>query len=41
MGNLMRQYWLPCCTTGSWSRTAPGAHPLLGEDLIAFRDSTG
>src|SRR5438270_560248 len=42
MGDLMRQYWLPCVY--SWELTADG-DPLrvrmLGEDLIAFRDSNG
>jgi phenylpropionate dioxygenase-like ring-hydroxylating dioxygenase large terminal subunit len=42
MGNLMREYWLPCVY--SWELT-PDGDPLrvrmLGEDLIAFRDSSG
>jgi len=42
MGDLMRQYWLP--VVYSWELTADG-DPLrvrmLGEDLIAFRDSNG
>src|SRR5215475_3191849 len=42
MGELMRQYWLPC--TYSWELTADGDPQrvrMLGEDLIAFRDSNG
>jgi phenylpropionate dioxygenase-like ring-hydroxylating dioxygenase large terminal subunit len=42
MGDLMRQYWLPCVY--SWE-LAPDGDPLrvrmLGEDLIAWRDSNG
>ncbi len=43
MGNLMRQYWLPALL----SRELPSAVSdpvrvmLLGEKLIAFRDSNG
>ena len=43
MGDLMRQYWMPAMTTEELS--APDCEPvrlkLLGEELIAFRDSTG
>src|SRR5215475_13998441 len=42
MGELMRQYWLPC--TYSWELTADGDPQrvrMLGEDLVAFRDSNG
>src|SRR5919198_5416279 len=43
MGNLMRQYWLPFML--SEELPEPNGNPvrvrLLGEDLIAFRDSTG
>jgi phthalate 4,5-dioxygenase len=42
MGNLFRQYWLPVLF--SWELEADGAPRrvrLLGEDLIAFRDSQG
>ncbi|TME32984.1 MAG: Rieske 2Fe-2S domain-containing protein [Chloroflexi bacterium] len=42
MGDLMRQYWLPCVY--SWELT-PDGDPLrvrlLGEDLIAWRDTNG
>jgi phenylpropionate dioxygenase-like ring-hydroxylating dioxygenase large terminal subunit len=42
MGDLMRQYWLPCVY--AWELT-PDGDPLrvrmLGEDLIAFRDTNG
>ncbi|HLH78248.1 MAG TPA: Rieske 2Fe-2S domain-containing protein [Candidatus Binataceae bacterium] len=42
MGNLMRQYWIPAAM--SWELAADGDPMrlmLLGERLIAFRDSTG
>ena len=42
MGDLMRQYWLPAIY--SWE-LEPDAEPkrvrLLGEDLIAYRDTNG
>jgi nitrite reductase/ring-hydroxylating ferredoxin subunit len=42
MGDLLRQYWIPFLF--SWE-VEPGDSPervrLLGEDLIAFRDSSG
>src|SRR6202790_3181178 len=42
MGNLMRQYWLPAAMS---SELKPDGEPmrlmLLGEQLIAFRDSAG
>jgi phenylpropionate dioxygenase-like ring-hydroxylating dioxygenase large terminal subunit len=42
MGNLMRQYWIPACLS---SELAADGDPmrllLLGEQLIAFRDSAG
>ena len=42
MGELMRQYWLPAILS---SELAPDGAPirlmLLGEKLIAFRDSVG
>src|SRR6195256_452472 len=42
MGDMMRQYWLPCVY--SWELT-PDGDPvrvrMLGEDLIAWRDSNG
>jgi phenylpropionate dioxygenase-like ring-hydroxylating dioxygenase large terminal subunit len=43
MGNLMRQYWIPCMLSSELP--APDSDPvrvlLLGEKLIAFRDTTG
>jgi phthalate 4,5-dioxygenase oxygenase subunit len=43
MGDLMRQYWIPALT--SFELPAADGPPmrvrLLGEDLVAFRDSTG
>jgi phthalate 4,5-dioxygenase oxygenase subunit len=43
MGELMRRYWLPACL--SEELPAPDCDPvrvrLLGEDLVAFRDSAG
>ena len=42
MGELTRQYWIPALMS---SELAPDAAPLrlklLGEQLIAFRDSSG
>jgi phthalate 4,5-dioxygenase oxygenase subunit len=43
IGNLMRQYWLPACTSEELAE--PDGRPLrlrlLGENLIAFRASSG
>jgi phthalate 4,5-dioxygenase oxygenase subunit len=43
MGQIMRQHWLPACLTEEVSE--PDGDPvrvrLLGEDLVAFRDSNG
>ncbi len=43
MGTLMRRYWLPALL--SWELPAPDCAPLrvrlLGEDLVAFRDTSG
>ncbi len=43
MGNLLRQYWFPAIP--SFELPAPDCPPkkvrLLGEDLVAFRDSRG
>src|SRR5919201_4903190 len=43
MGNLMRQYWVPALLSSELP--SPDCNPvrvlLLGEKLIAFRDSTG
>ena len=43
MGDLLRHYWMPCLPSSELP--APDSPPkkvrLLGEDLIAFRDSRG
>jgi phthalate 4,5-dioxygenase oxygenase subunit len=43
MGNLLREYWFPAMP--SYELPAPDCPPikvrLLGEDLVAFRDSSG
>ena len=43
MGELMRQYWIPAVMSSELP--APNGPPmrlrLLGEDLIAFRDTSG
>src|SRR5947207_14129103 len=43
MGNLMRQYWVPCMLSSELP--TPDCDPvrvlLLGEKLIAFRDTNG
>src|ERR1044071_5723317 len=43
MGDLMRRYWIPALF--SWELPQPDSDPLrirlLGEDLVAFRDSGG
>src|SRR5688572_29835606 len=43
MGDLMRQYWFPAIP--SFELPSPDCPPikvrLLGEDLVAFRDSEG
>lgn len=43
MGNMMRRFWHPVCTTGQLAE--PGGKPLrvtlLGEKLVAFRDTKG
>ena len=42
MGELMRQYWLPALLSSELARDgAPVRLMLLGEKLIAFRDSAG
>src|SRR5271165_3140407 len=42
MGGLMRQYWLPALLSSELARDgAPVRFMLLGEKLIAFRDSAG
>ena len=43
MGRMMRRYWLPACASSQLA--VPDGPPLyvrlLGEDLVAFRDSSG
>jgi nitrite reductase/ring-hydroxylating ferredoxin subunit len=43
MGELMRRYWTPACL--SWEIPEPDCPPitikLLGEELVAFRDTSG
>src|SRR5205823_13328210 len=42
MGKLMRQYWVPAAMSSELERDgAPMRLMLLGEQLIAFRDSSG
>ena len=42
MGQLMRQYWIPAALSSELKRDgAPLRLMLLGEKLIAFRDSGG
>ena len=43
MGTLMRQYWIPGALSSELPESdgAPMRVRLLGEDLIAFRDSSG
>jgi phthalate 4,5-dioxygenase len=42
MGQLMREYWIPALMSSELARDgAPLRLMLLGEKLIAFRDSTG
>ena len=42
MGHLMRQYWLPALMSSELERDGPPTRlMLLGEKLIAFRDSAG
>src|SRR5262245_46735473 len=43
MGNLMRQYWVPALLSTELPKKdgAPVRVMLLGEKLIAFRDSNG
>ena len=41
-GELMREYWIPACLPGELKAdAAPTRIKLLGEKLIAFRDSEG
>jgi phthalate 4,5-dioxygenase len=43
MGNLQRRYWIPCALSSELPEPdgAPIRVRLLGEDLVAFRDSQG
>src|ERR1043165_9899244 len=42
MGELMREYWIPACLPDELKPDAtPMRLKLLGEKLIAFRDSSG
>jgi len=42
MGNLMRQYWIPACLSSELKADGePMRLLLLGEQLVAFRDSKG
>jgi phthalate 4,5-dioxygenase len=43
MGNLLRRYWMPACLSSEIARPdgPPARVRLLGEDLVAFRDSAG
>ncbi len=43
MGNLLRRYWIPACLSSEILEPdgPPARVRLLGEDLVAFRDSGG
>ncbi len=42
MGELFRRYWLPCVLSSELPADGPPLRlRLLGEDLVAFRDSNG
>src|SRR6266566_8048733 len=43
MGNAMRRYWIPACLASEIGEpdSPPVRVRLLGEDLVAFRDSDG
>src|SRR5512132_4164358 len=43
MGTLMRQHWIPACMSEEVAEAdgAPVRIRLLGEDLVAFRDTRG
>lgn len=42
MGNFMRQFWIPACLSSELQPDGPPMRlMLLGEKLIAFRDSSG
>jgi phthalate 4,5-dioxygenase oxygenase subunit len=43
MGNLLRRYWIPACLSSEIGQPdgPPARVRLLGEDLVAFRDTRG
>jgi nitrite reductase/ring-hydroxylating ferredoxin subunit len=43
MGEVLRRYWLPACLTSEVAEPdgPPVRVPILGEQLVAFRDSAG
>ncbi|HZT08815.1 MAG TPA: Rieske 2Fe-2S domain-containing protein [Chloroflexota bacterium] len=42
MGDLLRRYWQPVCVAGELTADHPVKRvQVLGEELVAFRDSTG
>jgi phenylpropionate dioxygenase-like ring-hydroxylating dioxygenase large terminal subunit len=43
MGNLLRRYWIPACLSAEIAEPdgPPARVRLLGEDLVAFRDTAG
>jgi phthalate 4,5-dioxygenase len=43
MGNAMRRYWIPACMSSEIAEPdgPPARVKLLGEDLVAFRDTDG
>ena len=43
LGEMMRRYWIPVCTSRQIADkdSAPLRIRLLGEDLVAFRDTNG
>ena len=43
MGNLLRRYWIPACLSAEIAEPdgPPARVRLLGEDLVAFRDTDG
>ena len=42
MGNLLRQYWVPALLSSEIEADGPARKvKLLGEDLVAFRDTSG
>jgi phthalate 4,5-dioxygenase len=43
MGNLLRRYWIPACLSSEIAEPdgPPARVRLLGEDLVAFRDTDG